>query len=134
MFIASLKGNLECVKLLIEAETEVNQATEVSLGQRNYKKDDTNNNYVIHNDFPKKTSVVIIFVRNFRISMYRVMQLSIFAITIPPRTPGDLHQKFAPPWGFCIQAFAQGRSFVWAAPEGRVFVYKRCFPFLKFSL
>ena len=38
-----------------------------------------------------------------------IMQVSISSITIPPpRTPGDLHQKFAPTWGFCILAFAGG--------------------------
>ena len=26
----------------------------------------------------------------------KLMQVSISSITIPPRTPGDLHQKFAP--------------------------------------
>ena len=40
------------------------------------------------------------------------MQLSIFAITIPPRTPWDLHQKRAPTGllhpSFCILAFAPG--------------------------
>ena len=33
LYIVSQKGNLECVKLLIEAKAEVNQAEEVSLMQ-----------------------------------------------------------------------------------------------------
>ena len=36
------------------------------------------------------------------------MQLSIFAITIIPRTPGIGTKHFSPPLGFCIQDFSRG--------------------------
>ena len=63
------------------------------------------------------------------------MQLSIFAITIPPPCiPGDLHQKFTPTLGFCNLAFARGWGFVGVAPEGRAFVYKQVLLFLEFLL
>ena len=52
-----------------------------------------------------------------------------------PRTPPVIcTKKFSPPWGFCIQAFAQGQGFVGAAPRGWVFVFKQCLPFFKLSL
>ena len=65
------------------------------------------------------------------------MQVSISSITIPPRIPGDLHQKFGPSWGFCILAFAGGggeRGFVGIVHEGQAFkfVFKRFLPFLEF--
>ena len=64
------------------------------------------------------------------------MQVSIFAITIPPRTPGDVRQEFAPTLGLLHPSFCPGGGggFVGVAPEGWVFVYKRCLPFLEFSL
>ena len=36
------------------------------------------------------------------------MQVSISSITIPPRTPGDLHQKFAPTLGLLHPSFCLG--------------------------
>ena len=67
--------------------------------------------------------------------LYSLMQVSVSSITIPPRTPGDLHQKFAPTLGLLHPSFCPGgRGFVGAAPEEWAFVYKRCLPFLKFSL
>ena len=39
----------------------------------------------------------------------------------PPRTPGDLHQKFAPTMGLLHTSFCLG-GFVGIAPEGRAFV------------
>ena len=33
-------------------------------------------------------------------------------IVFNPVHPRDLHQNFAPPWGFCILAFAQGWGYV----------------------
>ena len=53
-----------------------------------------------------------------------VMQLSIFVLTIPPRTPGDLHQKFAPALGVLHPSFGQQWEFF----------YKQFLPFLEFSL
>ena len=47
-----------------------------------------------------------------------VMQVSIPSITIPPRTPGDLHQTFAPPRGFCILAFAREAGICWDSSRG----------------
>ena len=41
-----------------------------------------------------------------------VMQLSIFAITIPPRTPGDMHQNVAPFLGLLHPGFCPGGGFV----------------------
>ena len=50
----------------------------------------------------------------------QVMQLSIFAITIPPRTLGDLHQKFSPTLGLLHPSFCPGgRGFVGVAQRGR---------------
>ena len=50
----------------------------------------------------------------------------------PPRTPGDLHQKFAPNLGLLHLSFCPGggagRGFVGVAPEARAFVYKRFLP------
>ena len=43
-----------------------------------------------------------------------LMQLSIFAITIAPRTPGDLPT----PWGFCILAVARGTGICWGSSRG----------------
>ena len=63
------------------------------------------------------------------------MQVSISSITIPParsRTHRDLHQKFAPTWGFFILVFARG-EFVGVAPERRAFVYERFLPFWNFQ-
>ena len=65
------------------------------------------------------------------------MQLSIFAMTIPPpRAPPGICTENSPPlWGFCILIFARGgRGFLGVCPEGRAFVYKRFLPFLEFSL
>ena len=63
------------------------------------------------------------------------MQVSISSITIPPRTPGDLHQKFAPTLGLLHPSFCLGGGgFFGIAPEGRAFVYKRFLPFLEFPL
>ena len=47
-----------------------------------------------------------------------IMQVSISSITIPPRTPRDLHQKFAPTLGLLHPSFCPGGAFVGAAPEG----------------
>ena len=49
------------------------------------------------------------------------MQVSISSITIPPRTPGDLHQNFAPT--LHPSFFPGGGGFVGIASEGRAFVY-----------
>ena len=52
------------------------------------------------------------------------MQLSIFAITIPPRTPEDLHRKFAPTLGLLLGGGGGGDLFG--------FFYKRFLPFWNF--
>ena len=63
------------------------------------------------------------------------MHVLVSSVTIPPRTPGDLHEKFPPPWGILHPRFCSvGRGFAAIAPEGRAFVYKRFLPFLEFSL
>ena len=48
-----------------------------------------------------------------------------FCRSHPPRTPGDLHRKFAPTLGFCILIFVRGRGFLGLGPEGRAFIYER---------
>ena len=45
--------------------------------------------------------------KKFRMSA-ELMQLSFFAITIPPRTPEDLHRKFAPTLGLLHPNFCPG--------------------------
>ena len=62
------------------------------------------------------------------------MQVSIFSITVPLHTPGICIKYCPTPWGFCVIAFARERAFVGVPPEGRAFVCKRFFPFLKYSL
>ena len=36
----------------------------------------------------------------------------------PPRTSENLHQKFTPPWGFCILAFVRGAGNCWDSSRG----------------
>ena len=72
------------------------------------------------------------------------MQLSIFAITIPPRTLEICTKNLPPPWGFASKLLPRGQGFAGAAPGGRgffgaapgerAFVYKRCLPYLEFSI
>ena len=53
----------------------------------------------------------------------------------PPSHPRGFAPKICPhPGAFAFKLFPEGRGFVGAAPEGRAFIYKRCLPFLKFSL
>ena len=63
-------------------------------------------------------------------SVLQLMQLSIFAITIPRAPPG-----ICPHPGAFASKLLPGRcGFVGAAPEGRAFVYQRYLPFLEFSI
>ena len=41
-----------------------------------------------------------------------------FAITIPPRIPGDLHQKFAPTLGLLLVSFCPGGGICWNSSRG----------------
>ena len=53
----------------------------------------------------------------------------------PPRTPGDLNQKFDPTLGHLHPSFCPGgRGTCWGSSRGAGIVYKRCLPFLEFSL
>ena len=64
-----------------------------------------------------------------------VMQVSISSITIPPMHPwGFAPKNLPPPGAFASKLLLRGQGFVRTALEGQVFVYKRCLPFLKFSL
>ena len=47
-----------------------------------------------------------------------VMQLSIFAMTIPPRTPGNLHRKSAPTMGFLHLKFFPELGIYWGRSRG----------------
>ena len=48
-----------------------------------------------------------------------VMQLSIFAMTIPPRAPPGICTENSPPlWGFCILIFARGAGIFWGMSRG----------------
>ena len=46
--------------------------------------------------------------RNSKKFGFELMQISISFITVPPRTPGDLHQKFAPNLGLLHPSFCPG--------------------------
>ena len=49
------------------------------------------------------------------------MQLSIFAMTIPPppRAPPGICTENSPPlWGFCILIFARGAGIFWGMSRG----------------
>ena len=61
-----------------------------------------------------------------------LMQLSIFAIAIPPRTPKDLPRKFVPTLVLLHPNFCLGVGTLFGlGPEGLAFICQR---FLEFSL
>ena len=79
---------------------------------RTYHASVSNAEFISHDFCHSKKSFT--FLLSKKKTVHTVTQLSIFAITIQPaRTPGDLHQKFAPPWGFGILAFAQEAGICW---------------------
>ena len=83
---------------------------------------------------PGETSVRLFetLLKHFENHCLHLCSYQSFAITIPlPRTPGNLHQKFAPTLGLLHPSFCPG-GFVGAAPERWAFVYKRCLPFSNF--
>ena len=87
------------------------------------------------------------FVKTLRLAISRDQTVQVFkfgslvntGINFIHKHPPAYSRGFASkichhPGAFVSKHLPWGRGFVGTAPEGRAFVYKRCFPFLKFSL